>query len=104
MSGLGRFFLSTLLPPQAAELAEYNSKLVELEEAKRIKEQEADEWQNKVRSQQRSEVPGITPLTIRLSSFSASFFTLVFVQINIHVQSELNIISIFISLLAIIRY
>lgn len=57
-------FLLTLLPPQAAELAEYNSKLVELEEAKRVKEQEADEWQNKVRSQQRSQVPGITPLTI----------------------------------------
>lgn len=33
---------------QAAELAEYNSKLAELAEAKRIKEMEADEWQHKV--------------------------------------------------------
>lgn len=36
--------------PQAAELAEYNSKLTELAEAKRMKEMEVDEWQHKVRS------------------------------------------------------
>lgn len=33
---------------QAAELAEYSAKVAELEEAKRIKEEEAESWHCKV--------------------------------------------------------
>lgn len=36
------------LLPQAAELAEYSSKIAVLEEAKREKEEEAESWHNKV--------------------------------------------------------
>lgn len=49
MSEMNRCFSWVFcLPPQTAELAEYSAKIALLEEAKRVKEEEADTWQSKV--------------------------------------------------------
>lgn len=45
------FLMTRFVPPphpQAAELAEYSSKIALLEEAKRVKEEEAESWHSKV--------------------------------------------------------
>lgn len=44
-----------LLHLQAAELAEYSVKIMQLEEAKRSKEEEAESWHSKVSFQNRHE-------------------------------------------------
>lgn len=40
--------------PQAAELAEYTAKIAQLEEDKRVKEEEAETWESKVSVRQAS--------------------------------------------------
>lgn len=47
------FAETSLLHLQAAELAEYSAKITLLEEAKRSKEEEAEEWHSKVSLQSR---------------------------------------------------
>lgn len=65
--GVNSFFSS--LPPQAAELAEYSSKIALLEEAKRAKEEEAELWQDKV-SFQHAIVTGMTGKVSEYTCFS----------------------------------